>query len=116
MFKLINQYITSSKLIYNSTIYNDTSIILSSRKTKKVIDSNKIIYSNDIEANWTIKAGRQYYGHKLHMGTDSHGFIIAGHITSSNYSDTKELFYIIRTIPFKKGAFILADKGLCECR
>ena len=113
LFKLINQYLTKSKLINKKTIIVDSSIIRSSRRSKKVFvcNSGKIAYSNDVEAKWTVKANRPYYGYKLHMGTDSNGFIIGGHITSANYSDTKELFNVINNIPFDKGAFVLADKG-----
>lgn len=118
LFKLINQYLTKSKLIDDRGIIVDSSIICSSRKPKKTIvcNSSKIVYSSDVDARWTVKAGRPYYGYKLHMGTDSHGFIIGGHITSANYSDTKELFNVISKIPFNRGAFVLADKGYSSAK
>ena len=89
----------------------DSSIICSSRRPKKVIEFNKTTYSKDTDARWTIKAGRPFYGYKLHMATESNGFILGGHITSANFSDTKELFNVINNIHFDKGTFLLADKG-----
>jgi|Deesub1362A_J573_1020465.scaffolds.fasta_scaffold01773_3 IS5 family transposase len=69
-------------------------------------------YSDDVEAAWTVKGKRPYYGFKLHMATDAeHGFIIGGHVTSANRSDTKELLEVVKESGIPKGAMVFADKG-----
>ena len=116
LFRIINNFLISNKLISKKGAIIDASIIKSSRKPRKVISiSNiepEIVYSNDFEAKWTVKAGKPHYGYKLHMGTDSrYGFIIGGHVTSANHSDTKELFKVLNEIQIEKNTFVLADKG-----
>ncbi len=45
-----------------------------------------------------MKAGKPYYGYKLHLATDlNYGFIVVRKVTSANRSDTKEI------IPFFAG-------------
>ncbi len=117
IFNFINSNLESNYLISKKTVIVDASIITSARKAKRVIDlsesaDNKIIYSDDVDAKWTIKTGKFFYGYKLHMSTDSKcGFILGGHVTSANYSDTKELLSVIQESNLRKGSLILADKG-----
>lgn len=116
LFNITNDFLISNKLISKKGAVIDASIIKSSRKPRKMISIStsrpEIMYSNDFEARWTIKAGKPHYGYKLHMGTDSkYGFIIGGHITGANRSDTKELFKVLDEIQIKKNTLVLADKG-----
>lgn len=115
LFKLVNKSLESNKLINNKGIILDTTIVVSSRKPRKIIDINheipSISYSGDEEAKWTVKSGTAYYGYKIHMTTDlKHGFITGGFVTGANCSDTKELPTILKKIPVQ-GAVVLADKG-----
>jgi IS5 family transposase len=106
----------------NSTI--DASIIYSSRRPRKSIDitqtsknkdaddNSEIIYSEDIDAKWTVKANKHYYGYKIHTSTDFyHDFVTGGCTASANRSDTKEIMPVIQESKVKKGTLILADKG-----
>lgn len=69
-------------------------------------------YSDDPDAKWTIKAGRPYYGYKLHMATDAqNGFIIGGHLTSANRADTKELMEVVTESKAPSGCMVFSDKG-----
>jgi IS5 family transposase len=124
LLDIINNQLESSKLIVKQGIIVDASIIYSSRRPRKSIDitqtsKNKdaddnpeIIYSEDIDAKWTVKANKPYYGYKIHMSTDFyHGFVTGGHTTSANRSDTKEIMPVIQESKVKKGTLILADKG-----
>jgi IS5 family transposase len=50
-----------------------------------------ISYSNDVEAAWLRKGKRAFYGYKVHAATESRdGFILGGHVTPANRSDTGE--------------------------
>lgn len=46
------------------------------------------------------------------MATDAeHGFIIGGHVTPANRSDTKELMEVVEESRVPKGSMVFADKG-----
>lgn len=124
LLDIINNQLESSKLIVKQGIIVDASIVQSSRRPRKSIkitpttenkdsdNGHEIIYSEDIDAKWTVKANKPYYGYKIHMSTDFyHGFITGGHTTSANRADTKEIMPIIKESKIKKGTLILADKG-----
>lgn len=116
LFKIINNFLILNKLISKKGAVVDASIIKSSRKPRRTISLStngpEIVYSQDFEAKWTVKAGKPHYGYKLHMGTDSrYGFIIGGHVTGANRSDTKELFNVLNGIQAEKNTLVLADKG-----
>ena len=106
----------------------DASIISSAARPTKRVDiesipedrreeegqdiSVKVSYSRDEDAAWTQKGKKSYYGHKVHMSTDSKdGFILCGHITPANRADTKELAEVLdrSRMPEKSRAY--CDKG-----
>ena len=74
-----------------------------------------VSYSNDSEAAWTRKGSRYYYGYKGHMAVESSkGFILNGHVTPANYSDTKEMKRLVRSARLPQKARVYADKGFCS--
>jgi len=124
LLNIINKQLQSNGLIVKQGVIVDASIIKSSRRAKKSIDitqvnKNKdsdsnpeIIYSDDTDAKWTVKAKKPYYGYKIHMSTDFyHGFITGGHTTGANRSDTKELVSVLEESAVENGTLVLADKG-----
>ena len=71
--------------------------------------------SDDADASWLIKAGRPYYGYKIHAAADSRdGFVLGGHVTPANQSDTGEFVEVLDDIGAKSGDCIYADKGYCS--
>ncbi len=116
LFKIINDFLVSNKLIFKKGAIVDASIIKSSRRPRKTIAISttgpEVVYLDDFEDKWTTKAGKPHYGYKLHISTDSrYGFIIGGHITSANRSDTKEFFKVLNEMKLEKDTLVLADKG-----
>ena len=74
-----------------------------------------VSYSKDSDAAWTRKGGHYHYGYKGHMAVDADkGFILTGHVTPANYSDTKELGRLVRNTRLPAKARIYADKGFCS--
>ena len=121
---------TQGKLVKKGCIV-DASIISSAAHPTKRVDienipedrkeddtpnvSVTVSYSHDEDAAWTKKGNRYFYGYKVHMSTDSkNGFILSGHITPANHSDTRELDVVLTRsrMPGKVRAF--ADKGYCS--
>jgi IS5 family transposase len=125
LFNILGQQLEAHKIIKQGATV-DPSIITSSRRPKKIEvlelledpegeDSGYEVttsYSEDVEAAWTIKAKRPYYGYKIHIATDAeHGFIIGGYITPANRADTKELMKVVEESGIGKGAMVFTDKG-----
>lgn len=124
LFNILKRQLQKHGLIIKKGAIIDASIIISSRRPRKsitLVDESteeiqdplvKITYSGDVEAKWTVKAGKPYYGYKIHVSTDpSFGFILGGHTTPANFSDTKELMAVINESKIEKGSIIFADKG-----
>ena len=71
-----------------------------------------ISYSDDAEAAWLRKGNRSYYGYKIHAATDTRdGFVLGGHATPANRSDTEEFVAVLDEVDAKAGESIFADKG-----
>lgn len=98
LFDMLNTQLEQHGMIVKQGAIVDASIVTSSRRPRKseVVDLKEgqeseepadevsTTYSDDSEARWTIKAGKPYYGFKLHMATDAeHGFILGGHATGA---------------------------------
>lgn len=128
LFGRILQQFTAQGLAFKEGVIVDASIILSSRRPRKVIecavvdreetDSPEVptkcivTYSDDREAAWTIKGKKFHYGYKLHMAVSADSiFILSGHMTPANYSDTGELEKMLTNIPVKTSGRCYADKG-----
>jgi len=121
LFSLINSYLEKHGLITKNGITIDSTIIRSSRRPRKTINidtqGNNTYYSADEDAAWTAKASKYYYGYKLHMSADiEHDFIIDGNITPANCADTTEMLSIVKKVPLRRKALILADKGYCSTK
>lgn len=126
LFEMLNRQLEAHDLIVKQGVIVDASIVESSRRPRKTQTVQKLegredaneeyevntIYSNDLDAKWTIKAKKPYYGYKLHMSTDAErGFILGGHVTAANRADTKELMAVVSESKTPKGSMVLADKG-----
>ena len=71
-----------------------------------------ISYSDDADAAWLRKGNRAYYGYKIHAATDSRdGFVLGGHATPANRSDTEEFVRILDEVDVRTDESIYADKG-----
>jgi transposase, IS5 family len=72
-------------------------------------------YSEDADTAWLGKGNRAYYSYKIHVATDSrYGFLLGGHATPANRSDTEELPEVLDESGLKRGGFVYADKGYCS--
>jgi IS5 family transposase len=126
LFDLIGRQLEEHQLVVKQGVIVDATIVESSRRSRKtmVVEESEAddeddpqydvntTYSDDVEAKWTIKAGKPYYGYKVHMATDAeHGFILGGHATPANRSDTKELMEVVAGARVVEGSMVFADKG-----
>jgi len=128
LLKQINSQLQARKLLVKDGAIIDATIISSSRRPRKVIEvipedrkedqaeksgetEVAISFSDDSDARW-IKKGKQYhYGFKAHVATDKRGFVLGGHATAANRSDTKEFERVVDALELDEGSAVLADKG-----
>lgn len=103
----------------------DATIIESARRPRKIVEilpedrkeeetkpSSVLSYSDDSDAAWIKKGKRPYYGYKAHVSVDAKdGYVIGGHVTPANRSDTTELEKLIDESHISEGSMIFADKG-----
>ncbi len=118
---ILSQLLTKGEL--KKGVIVDATVIESSRRSIKtfetVVSKDKdkkdeviISYSDDSEASWLKKGKKVFYSYKLHMGSSPEsGFILGGHITPANYSDTRELEGVLNEIPPTVTGRCFADKG-----
>ena len=134
LLDLINSQIQKQGLLVREGAVVDASVVESQRRPSKVIDviaedraedeadeetgetaqdySYKVSYSDDDEAAWLWKQRRAFYGYKIHVATDSRdGFILGGHATPANLSDTGEFERLVDEVKVDEGAYFYADKG-----
>lgn len=126
----INAQIAAGGLEIKAGVIIDASIVESARRPRKQqevipVDRQegeeepdtgghdvKTSYSGDVEAAWTRKGKRAWYGYKVHMAVDGeHGFIMAGHATSANRADCKEMMTVVEQCDLEQGSPVMADKG-----
>jgi transposase, IS5 family len=127
LFEEINKQIESKGILVkesNGAIL-DATIIESSRRPRKVVEimpedrkeeeteiSPIITYSDDADAAWIRKVNKAYYGYKAHISVDAkEGYILGGHVTPANISDTTELEQLIEELNLSEGSSVFADKG-----
>jgi IS5 family transposase len=134
LHKLLNEVNTQlaaqGKLVKSGCVV-DATIISSAARPRKQVDVEMaavdreedagnecgvtVSYSGDTEAAWTCKGSRYYYGYKGHMAVDSsNGFILTGHVTPANNSDTKQMQRLVRSARLPKKARVYGDKGFCS--
>ena len=122
----LNHQLQRRGLLVRERAIVDASVVSSARRPLKVLEvlpqdrqeANEdaadvtISYSDDAEAAWLRKGNRAYYGYKIHAATDSRdGFILGGHATPANRSDTEEFVAVLDEGDAKAGESIFADKG-----
>jgi IS5 family transposase len=122
----LNHQLEKRGLLVRKGAIVDASVVTSSRRPLKVIDilpedreedenatpDVTISYSDDADAAWLRKGNRAYYGYKVHAATDSRdGFLLGGHVTPANRSDTQEFVDVLDEIGPMEGGCVYADKG-----
>ena len=68
----------------------------------------------DIEAAWTKKAGKLYYGYKKHHATDMNGIVLAVETTAANTHDGQVLELLVERADPAPKTSLYADKGYCS--
>jgi len=131
LLEKINEQLQSRQLLVRSGTIVDAGLVSSARRPRKVIDvmpedrkeeesavpsDCKLRYSDDIEAAWVRKGNQPHYGYKMHMATDRAGFVLGGHVTPANVSDTGELVTIVNGLDLESNAAVLADKGYSSAK
>jgi IS5 family transposase len=122
----LNHQLQRRGLLVREGAIVDASVVSSARRPLKVLDvlpqdrqeDNEdgtdvtISYSDDAEAAWLRKGNRAFYGYKIHAATDSRdGFVLGGHATPANRSDTEEFVAVLDEVDAKADESIFADKG-----
>ena len=127
LLDLFNRQIEQNGLLVKRGAAVDATLIASSRRPRKVIEVEaapedrhedeapaeaQVSYSDDADAKWTNKGGQLIYGYKVHGGVDlEHGFILGGHVTGANASDSTELSQVVEECALPDGAEVQGDKG-----
>ncbi|MCP3663778.1 MAG: IS5 family transposase [Gammaproteobacteria bacterium] len=132
LLAMLNKQLEDKELLVREGAVVDASVVESQRRPRKVIDAMpndraegrpdqdgtvkyQVSYSDDEEAAWLRKRNRAYYGYKLHAATDSRdGFVLCGHITPANLSDTGEFERLVDDVDLEPGSWVYADKGYCS--
>jgi transposase, IS5 family len=127
----INEQLQSKHLLVRTGAIVDAGLVTSARRPRKVIEvmpedrkeeesavssDCKLTYSDDIEAAWVRKGNRPHYGYKMHMATDRAGFVLGGHVTPANISDTGEFIRLVHSLDLQPCAAVLADKGYASAK
>jgi len=127
----VNGQLASQGKLVKSGCVMDATIISSAAHPRKQVDVEMVAtdreeddgnhsqvtvsYSNDAEAAWTRKGAHYHYGYKGHMAVEAtKGFILTGHVTPANCSDTTELKRLVRGARMPAKARVYADKGFCS--
>jgi IS5 family transposase len=127
----INEQLQSRRLLLRTGTIVDAGLISSSRRPRKVIEvmaedrkeeetavlsNHKLTYSDDVEATWVRKGNQPHYGYKMHMATDPAGFVLGGHVTAANMSDTGEFITILNGLDSQSNTVVVADKGYASAK
>ena len=129
----VNGQLASQGKLVKSGCVVDATLISSSARPRKRVEIEMIAvdrdededtiskyqvtesYSKDAEAAWTRKGSQYHYGYKGHMAVDADkGFILTGHVTPANHSDTKELERLVSKSNLPSKSRVYADKGFCS--
>ena len=125
---LLNRQLEAKNILVREGAIVDATVVVSSRRPNKVIDimpedreedaddessvKAVITYSDDAEAAWLRKGNRAFYGYKVHAATESRdGFILGGHVTPANRSDTGEFERLVLEADVPAKGYVFADKG-----
>jgi IS5 family transposase len=130
LYEVNGQLAAQGKLVKSGCVV-DATIISSAARPRKQVDVEMVAvdreedagskckvtvsYSKDSEAAWTCKGSRYSYGYKGHMAVDTNqGFILTGHVTPANCSDTTQMRRLVRAARLPKKSRVYADKGFCS--
>jgi len=132
LLDMVNAQLEAKGLLVREGAVVDASVVESQRRPRKVIEvmpedraedddgpdsepTVKVSYSDDEEAAWLRKGNRAYYGYKVHAATDARdGFVLNGHVTPANRSDTGEFKRLVSGAKLRRGSKVYADKGYCS--
>ncbi len=127
----INEQLQSRRLLVRTGTIVDAGLISSPRRPRKIIDvmpedrkederavgsNHNLTYSDDTEASWVRKGNQPHYGYKMHMATDPAGFVLDGHVTGANISDTGEFMTILSGLDLQSNTMVVADKGYASVK
>lgn len=71
-----------------------------------------VSYSKNVDASWTKKAKRYYYEYIIHVDTNiTDGFVLAGHATAANKSDTGKFAPVVDAASLDQKIHVYVDKG-----
>ncbi|MHC1712859.1 MAG: IS5 family transposase [Solidesulfovibrio sp.] len=122
----LNHQLERQGLLVRKGAIVDASVVSSARRSIKVLDvlpedreedsgdapDVTVSYSDDADAAWLRTGSRAYYGYKIHAAMDSQdGFVLGGHATPANRSDTEEFVCVLGEIGVRAGESVYADKG-----
>jgi IS5 family transposase len=127
LFALINSQLTTQGFIVKEGAIIDASIVSSSRRPRKSeevivggdreeeLNSIDIKYSEDVDARWTVKSGKAYYGYKVTLVTDSgHNFILSCDNMAANEADISRFTSQVEAACLPADVTVYADKGYCS--
>lgn len=126
----INRQLEKQGKLVKKGIAVDASVISSAARPRKVLEIEavpedrkecpedqgvsqvNVTYSHDTDAAWLKKGKDFHYGYKLHAAVDTKdGFILGGHMTPANASDTGEFKRLVGEVNLPKRSRVHADKG-----
>lgn len=122
LFVRLNRQLTSLGILVREGTIVDASVISSARRPgnggEAAVDREEeqaeaqTACPGDTDARWLKKGKKSYFGYKMHVATDHEdGFILGGHVTPANCSDTTELIQVLDESKIESGMKVYADKG-----
>ena len=103
------------KVANGKYISSDATLIQSSRRARKVIESNdelEVIYSDDTDATWLKKGEQCVYGYSASVTTDEEGLVESVTTFSAHRSEMTRLDEVLDRLDAKDGQVLLYDKGV----
>ena len=126
LLEMVNEQLQAKGLLVKEGVAVDASVVSSCDRPRKTLDivtedrkesddtevKATISYSKDEDAKWLKKGNCYHYGYKIHVAVDKkNGFVLAGHTTSANKSDTGEFTKLVTNCKLPNSSLVLADKG-----
>lgn len=118
LLRMVNASLTLHDLKVSNGKYisSDATLIQSSRRARKVIesgdDSSEVIYSDDTDATWLKKGDQCVYGYSASVTTDEAGLVESVTTFSAHRSEMTRLDEVLDRLDAKDGQVLLYDKGV----
>ena len=118
LLRLVNDSLTLHDLKVSNGKYisSDATLIQSSRRARKVIESGdeltEVIYSDDTDATWLKKGDQCVYGYSASVTTDEAGLVESVTTFSAHRSEMTRLDDVLDRLDTKDGQVLLYDKGI----